>query len=173
MAFSIPSLKEIPAFYHNYILQIKDANPIYLLEKGKQQVVESFSRLSAEQWNYAYAPNKWTLAVLLQHLIDSEQVFAYRALRFSRLDATELPGFDENLWADKSTHLPYISKPESLLKQYQIQREHTLLLFQNMSHEALYFVGRANGNTMTANALAFIIAGHEAHHLQIIEERYF
>ena len=172
MIFKIPVLEEIPAFYHPYIQQIGLENPIALLSSQKEMVLSFFRELKTEQWNYAYAEGKWTLAVLLRHMIDSEQVFLYRALCFSRNDTTSLPGFDENLWAETTQNQDRLLQPKLLLTQYQLQRDLTLSFFESIEENSLQFNGMANGNSMNANSIAYIIAGHEAHHLKIIRERY-
>ncbi len=172
MIFKIPVLKEIPAFYHPYIQQIGLENPIVLLSSQKEMVLSFFRELKTEQWSYAYAEGKWSLAVLLRHMIDSEQVFLYRALCFSRNDTTSLPGFDENLWADATQNQKGLLQPKQLLAQYQLQRDLTITFYESLEEKALQFNGIANDNSMNANSIAYIIAGHEAHHLKIIRERY-
>jgi uncharacterized damage-inducible protein DinB len=140
------------------------------LDEHRMFFQQLISNLTEEQLNYRYDTGKWTIRQLVGHLIDSERIFAYRALRFARKDATELASFDENAYADASNASQLNIK--DLLKEHWIVRESTLLLFRSFDYKMLDYAGTASKNRMTVRALGYAILGHEMHHLQIIKERY-
>ena len=165
-----PPPAEYGHFYHGYIGQTEGDDSLEILTQNKSKVAGFFRSLPAEKWDYAYAPGKWTPKDLLLHLIDGERVFAYRALRISRGDTTELPGFDENVFAQNANAAG--RSPESLITEYEAVRESSLHLFRHMTDEAADRIGTASGFPASPLAIAFIMAGHENHHLRIIRERY-
>jgi uncharacterized damage-inducible protein DinB len=127
--------------------------------------------LSEAQALLRYAPGKWTPKQVLLHIADAERIFAYRALRFARADAQELPGFDENEYAASSEA---DDRPlADLLAEYQAVRAATLAFFSGLNAGQLDRAGRANGSPYTVRALLYLAAGHEAHHLNILRERYW
>jgi uncharacterized damage-inducible protein DinB len=165
-----PESGEYGSFYANYIQKAGTGNILLTLEDHLQRLPAFFKSLPAEKWEYRYAPGKWSIKDILQHLIDGERVFSYRALRIARGDATPLPGFDENQFAlaagaDQRS-------PTSLLEEYRAVRQATLLLLFQLSPAQWHQKGLASGHPVSVRALAFIIAGHEIHHLDIIRERY-
>src|SRR5690606_27112498 len=120
--------------------------------------------------DYRYAQDKWTIKEILLHLIDTERVFAYRAMCIARKDLTELPGFDQDAFVVHS-HANERSV-ESLLSEYRNVRMATVSLFDSFDLRGLEQIGVANGSDLSVRAIVFIIIGHENHHLQIIKERY-
>jgi hypothetical protein len=117
-----------------------------------------------------YADGKWTLKEMIGHMIETERVFAYRALSISRGDKTELPGMDQDKWMKDSN---YNSRSvANLCNEYLAVRTSTIHLFQNMTKEMINASGIASGVEFSVRALAFIIVGHELHHLEIIRENY-
>ncbi|HXO76938.1 MAG TPA: DinB family protein, partial [Puia sp.] len=113
---------------------------------------------------------KWTIREMLQHIIDAERVFAYRALTFSRQDASPLPGYDENSWA---VHAGGAGRRwKDMLEEFGVVRAATEYLYGSLSDEQLRFVGNANGRSWNGFTLGFIIPGHVAHHMKILQERY-
>jgi uncharacterized damage-inducible protein DinB len=123
-----------------------------------------------DKFDYQYALGKWTIKDILQHLIDSERIFAYRALRFARKDATPLPGFTEDDFANEAGGSERSIR--DLLTELAIVRESTLALFRTFSDEVLKRRGEASGTEMSVRALGFVIIGHQNHHQRIFEERY-
>ena len=118
----------------------------------------------------AYAPGKWSIKTVVQHCTDAERIFAYRALRIARGDATDLPGWDEQAYAPMSAA---DDRPlEQLLRELETVREATVTLFEGLPVEAWARVGRANGHPVSVRALAWITAGHLLHHLDILQDRY-
>ena len=154
-----------------YISQIPaDVNPLDALRQQPAEIHAIFGGLSEEQAEKGYAPGKWSLKEMLLHQIDTERVFAYRAMRFARGDSQDLPGFEQDDYVKYSgANLRAIA---SLLAEYDATRAATLALFSSFTEEQLNRRGTANGGPATVRALLFILPGHERHHLNIIRERY-
>jgi len=161
----------IPAeFYQPYLDLIKEDEIGSAQKKNTRQFRKFLKKIPSKKIDYAYAEGKWTIRESLQHVIDAERVFAYRALRLSRLDATPLAGFDENTWA---IHAGGATRQwDDLLQEFKAVRSATEYLFTSLSEEQLRFVGQASGRPQNAFTLGFLIPGHAAHHLRIIKERY-
>ena len=119
---------------------------------------------------YRYAVGKWTIKETLVHIMDTERIFAYRALRFARNDATALPGYEQD------DYVPFSRANErsiaDIFQEYSAVREATVTLFESFNEEEILRKGIANGNPASVRALAYQIAGHEMHHMKIIKERY-
>jgi len=161
---------EIPVYYRDYVNELQGASFIHKLRLQSEETPAFLKSLTAEQWEYAYAAGKWTLKEVILHLMDAERIFAYRALRFSRNDATPLPGFEENDYVPmcESTN----RTPKSIIDEYVALRQSTLSLFENFSETMLVRMGSANGQSISVRAIGMVISGHEMHHLKVIRERY-
>lgn len=123
-----------------------------------------------EKGLHRYAEGKWTIKEVLNHLQDVERVMAYRALRFSRNDKTDLPGFEENDYGpEANAHARTISQ---LADEMERLRRSTLDLFSSFSEEMMQRQGTANKKNVSVLALGYIIAGHEVHHFKLFNERY-
>ncbi|MDH5414042.1 MAG: DinB family protein [Flavobacteriaceae bacterium] len=169
---SILQENEYAPFYEPYIQAIL-ANNKTLLDNLFDTSSESLSllkNLPSEKLLFSYAKGKWTIKEIIQHLIDAERIMAYRALRFARTDMTELPGFDENNYVLSSNGNKRTIG--GLLKEMKLVRKTTILLFKNFEENDLMSLGVANGSNMSVRALGYIIAGHQLHHMKIIQERY-
>src|SRR5882762_6776370 len=166
----IPKSEIIPAeFYQAYLDLIKEEDIVKALEKNTRQFRKFLKRIPSKKRDYAYAAGKWTIREVLQHIIDAERVFGYRALRFSRLDSTPLPGFDENTWAIHSG--AFSRRWDDLLEEFKSVRSSSEYLFSALTEDQLKFVGQANGRPLNAFTLGFLIPGHAAHHMRILKER--
>ncbi len=163
-------LSEYNPFYKHYIDLVEDINLIDALEKGLKTNQTFFENLPDSKWDYQYAEGKWTPKDILLHIADTERVFAYRALYFSRSINAELKGFDENLFSENA--LASSKTVASLLQNYVSVRNATLSLFQSFNENQLKQLGKANGSIMSVRAAGFVICGHEKHHCNIITERY-
>jgi hypothetical protein len=119
---------------------------------------------------YRYGEDKWTVKEVINHMIDAERIFAYRALRFSRNDQTPLPPFDENLYAPEAN--AHNRTVQQLAKEMKRLRETTIDLFASMTPEMLQREGTASGKRLSVLNLGYIIAGHDIHHHKILHERY-
>ncbi len=160
--------------FQKYIQRYLDLIPFsdWLKEMGNSfdDTVAVYRSFTEEQGNYAYAEGKWTLKEVLQHIIDAERIYAYRALRFARQDKTVLPGWDE-----VSYGLTYDVKnrsTESLLQEFEAVRRSSVLFFTHLDVSQLSASGTANGNELSVELLGKLIVGHNIHHLNVIKERY-
>ena len=166
-----PAAGEFPAYASMYIGLIPEDGPVLdRLESLLTETEAVYRSLTAERLGWRYAPGKWTPREILLHLADDERIYGYRALRFARGDATELPGFEQDPYAAASG--AENRSLDSLLGEHAAVRAATLSLFANLPEEALTRRGVANGAPVTVRALAYHIAGHELHHLRVLRERY-
>lgn len=162
-----PAPDEAAPFYHGYIGLVPDGDLLATLER---QIDETAARLEGSDGAFRYAPGKWTVREVLAHMIDTERVFAYRALRFARGDETPLPGFDQDLFVD--TYDVSNRSVESLLDEFRGVRAATLSLLRGFDEAAWNRRGTASGHPMSARGAAWVIAGHERHHVAILRDRY-
>ena len=140
------------------------------LDDNLRATTEFIRSLPEAKLNYRYAEGKWTIKEILAHHIDDERIYAYRALRFARNDQTELPGFEQDDYAAESGANE--RSLDDLLEEFAFVRKSTIALFNSFDDRVLTRSGVANGNVMSVRAIAYHIAGHELHHVNIIKERY-
>lgn len=159
-----------PAYFHYYYDLVETNDLLQELVKNRTEVLLLLSQLSEEKMHRTYAAGKWTLAEVVRHVIDTERIFAYRAMRFSRFDATPLPGFDENQYIDNLREVRF-SKMH-LQREFECIRDSSLALFETTTPGQLHFEGNANGVPVTAEMIGYMIVGHTKHHLNIIRTRY-
>lgn len=153
-----------------YIAKAPDKKVTASIGSNTRAFKKFLKKLPAKKRHYAYAEGKWTIAELLQHMIDAERVFAYRALRLGRLDPTPMPGFDENQWATAANQTR--RRWKDMEEEFFAVRKSTELLFKHLNEQELLFTGTASNFPVNALALGFVIAGHVQHHMDIIHERY-
>ncbi len=166
------STKEYAPYFSRYI-EPTIANGRSLVENlidSQQNFEEALRDVPAEKHSFAYAEGKWTIKELIQHIIDTERIFCYRALCFSRNDKTSLPGFDQDLFIHEGNANDRAY--EALLDEMVAVRSATIHLFKSFSNEALERMGVGSGNNMSVRAAGLIISGHQNHHVQIVKERY-
>jgi len=167
----IPRSEIIPAdFYQSYIDLIKDNDFCEAIRKNTKQFRRLLESIPRKKYDYSYAEGKWTIRQMLQHIIDAERVFAYRALRLSRMDPTPLPGWDENAWAKHDGAAE--RRWKDLLEEFRSVRDSTQYLFDSLSDEQLRFTGTVRERPLNAFTIGFVLPGHVAHHMLILEERY-
>lgn len=164
------STAEYNPYYETYIKLAANKTLHDGLQDGYTVTTAFFESIPADKWDYRYEDGKWTIKEILRHIIDTERIFAYRALRFAREDKTPLPGFDQDTYILPTETLN--TSLQSLLDEYQSCRMATSIMFINFSDEMLKKIGEASNNPMSAGAAGFIIVGHEKHHCNIIRERY-
>lgn len=163
-------MTDFEKYIQRYLDLIPTENWIAEMRAASDKTLEFYNNLTDSQANFAYAPEKWSLKTLLEHLTDTEKIFHYRALRFARKDATELAGFNEEQYArNSSSHIQPLSV---LTEEFSINRQSSVLFFQKLSPEQLQCKGKANGNEISVATLGKLIVGHNIHHLHIIKERY-
>ncbi|QEC66306.1 DinB family protein [Panacibacter ginsenosidivorans] len=167
---SRPAAADSAEFYHRYINYTQGDSVKEIIANHSKEIYDFYNSLPEEKVNYAYAEGKWTIKQLLQHVIDAERIFTYRALRIARKDKTPLPGFDENAYAENDGSVNRTS--QSLKDEFNAVRTATDFLLNSFSETQLNERGTASDKSITANALCFIIYGHLLHHKLILEERY-
>jgi len=140
------------------------------LQNQLPEIKEFLSGITEQQSVYAYAEGKWTIKEVLQHMIDTERIFAYRALCFARKEAASLPGFEENDYAANSG--AKVRSWKSLAEEMVLLRDTTIRLFESFPAGAFEQSGIANQKPITVLAIGFIIPGHFTHHRNVIKERY-
>jgi uncharacterized damage-inducible protein DinB len=167
-----PAAYEYPnaPYFAEYLQFDADANLLEVLDQQTQQILAIYEPLTEQQANYAYAEGKWSFKQLLGHMVDSERIFAYRALAISRGEMQSLPGFDENQYMDQAGFEN--QSAGDVLTQYKTTRAATIALVQSFTQTQGNAIGLANGQKISARALAWMIAGHEKHHYNIIQARY-
>lgn len=161
---------EYAHFYANYIKKSGNEDLVSGLESSLNNTITFFKSIPENKLEYSYDVGKWTIKDIIQHLIDAERVFAYRALRFARQDKTPLPGFEENNYT-LAANANERSR-EELIKEYQIVRESTLMMFNSFNDDTLKLIGIASNSNMSVRAIGFVIIGHEKHHCEVIKSRY-
>lgn len=140
------------------------------LEVSLHNFIRFVQNIPMDKLDYRYAEGKWVIKDIIQHLIDSERVFAYRAMRFSRNDKTELPGFDENFYVDNANAEKRHMK--DLLTELSTVRQSTIQMFSSFNQEKLLRSGIASGHNVSVRALGFMTIGHQNHHMKVYQERY-
>ncbi len=161
----------VPEYAQGYLDKAGADDLLQALKKSTKRLKQALKSIPHKKWDYAYAEGKWPIRQLVQHMIDTERVFLFRAVWFSRNDPNPLPGFDENSWAAHAT--AKTRKPESLVDEMLTLRKSTEQFFKSLDEEALLRSGISNKNPIGVAAIGFITAGHTNHHIDILEERYF
>ncbi len=165
------SENEYSIFNATYIKAAGDVDLIEELEISLHDFIRFVQNIPMDKFDYVYAEGKWTIKEIIQHIIDTERIFAYRALRISRNDVTPLPGFDENFFSDNT-----IAKTRSiqdLLTELSAVRYSNLLLFKSFSEDQLLRSGVASDHPISVRAIGFMLIGHQKQHQKVFEERYF
>jgi hypothetical protein len=166
-----PPSGEYAPYYERYISLIEDNDILATLDRQRREMVLLLSGLSEEQGDFRYAPEKWSAKQVLGHVCDTERVFAYRALRISRGDATPMEGFEQDDYVKNGPFARHVIA--EVIEDYIAVRRATISLLRSLEEAAWSRRGVANKNEVTVRALAYTIAGHEAHHRRILEEKYF
>lgn len=170
MKWRRPADDEMEGHFIHYANLVRETDALQVLKDARQSSRALMFSLSLEQWDYSYGEGKWTIKEVWQHILDTERIFAYRALRIARNDQTPLPGFDQDEYI-----LPSKAKERSIagiIHEFDAVREATITLFEYMPQEAFDHTGTASNKKISARALAFIIAGHERHHVRGLIENY-
>ena len=165
-----PVAGEFNPYYQKYINLVPDDDVRALLRVQLGDTLALLRPLTEPQASFRYGPDKWSIKQVIGHLIDAERIFVYRAMRFARADQTQLPGFDENAYVpagefDQRTL-------ESLLRELEAVRAASAAFFHGLPPDAWTRVGVANNDAMSVRALAYVTAGHELHHREILQSRY-
>ena len=166
------SKTEYAPYFEQYIqlISMEEKSIIDNLESAQVAFNQLLHPVSEDKHSFSYAAGKWTLKEVIQHIIDTERIFCYRALCFARNDKTALPGYDQDLFAENDTanDRDYYE----LLEEMTILRKSTIQLYRSFSEAALLRVGMASNNAISVRALGYLFSGHQLHHLNIITARY-
>ena len=165
-----PGPDEFGDDYGRYVRLVPDGDVLATLERAGAELVSRLRSVPAELERHRYAPGKWTVREVVGHCADTERVFALRALWFARGDTAALPGFEQGDWASASN--ADARSLAELLDEWRAVRQATVLLFRGLDAAAARRRGVANGVGFTVRAIPWILAGHEAHHRKVLEERY-
>jgi len=157
-------------FYGPYIATLGDVELVEILKRQLENFPSFISSIPEDKFHYSYGEDKWTVTQVLVHILDTERVFQYRALRFARNDKTPLPGFDQDMFVSESKAENW--SREELIEDYRIIRKSTIALFEKFSDADLKRVGIASDSQMSVAALGFICCGHQKHHRNVLRERY-
>jgi uncharacterized damage-inducible protein DinB len=172
-AFAVarPQAGEYAPYYERYISLVQGEDILNTLDQQRRQTMLLLSCRDDDEGEFRYAPDKWSAKEVLGHVCDTERIFAYRALRIARADATPLAGFEQD---DYVRNGPFAQRPlADQVEDFIAVRRATLSLLRNLDEAAWVRRGIANKNEVSVRALAYIIAGHELHHRGILEEKYF
>ena len=165
-----PESDEYASFYERYLSLVPEGDVLDLLSRQAEDTQALLQPLSAERALHRYAPGKWSVTEVAGHLCDAERIFSYRALCFARGDKTPLPGFDEEAYTPQAGFdrrgLPHV------LAELRVLRQATVLMFRGLDEAAGQRRGTANGSPMSVRAAAYVIAGHERHHVGVLRTRY-
>jgi uncharacterized damage-inducible protein DinB len=165
-----PSSSEYAPFYAGYVGRVPDGDLRALLRSQIHDTIALLGALGDRDAEHRYAPGKWSVKEVVGHMADSERIMAYRALCFARRETKELPGFDENAYVE---HASFGRQSlAELLEGLRAVRDGTNHLFAHLDDDELARRGTANGREVSVRALAYIIAGHERHHVAVLQERY-
>ena len=165
-----PQSDEYAISLKKYIDVVPDGELVAILESQLKEWQRLLAPLSDEAGNFRYAPGKWTIKEVLGHVMDAERIFSYRLLRIARGDKTPLPGFEQDDYiktANSSSR-----RVKDLREEFEAVRRASLALVSSLDDKALKRTGTASGNPVSARAMAFVIAGHDRHHGQILREKY-
>lgn len=163
-------INEYSKFNATYINALENVELFEELEISLHDFIKFVQNIPMDKFDYSYSEGKWTIKEIIQHIIDTERIFAYRALRISRNDKTPLPGFEENDYAintdAKSRSI------QDLLSEFSAVRHSNILMFKSFSDEQLKRIGIASNHEVSVRALGFLLLGHVKHHQKVFAERY-
>ena len=165
-----PTETEYAAIYRGYVALVPETDIVGVLETQAEEIRRLLATVSPEKETYRYAEGKWSIRQVLGHLVDAERVFGYRAFCFSRGEQAPLPSFDENRYVDaaRSDSVPL----RELVEELVLVRQSNLVALRRLDAREWAQVGTASGKPVSVRALAWVMAGHPRHHLQILRERY-
>ena len=161
---------DYPAYYEGYIAMVPEGDLATTLEDQRAAVVDLLSATTEIQADFRYAPGKWSLKEVIGHITDTERIMGYRLLRIGRGDQTPLAGYDDEEYVRLAC---FESRPlAELVEDFSTVRRSTLSLIRSLPEAAWNRRGIANNGEFSVRAIAYIIAGHELHHMKIVKEKY-
>jgi len=165
-----PAPSEYAPFYADYIARVPEDDVLSAIELQSSDTQKLLSSLDETRAAFRYAEAKWSVKQVIGHVIDAERVFGYRALAISRGETQPLPGFDEKPYTEAAGYDAW--KLGDLGEMYALVRRATIVFFRNLPDAAWHRRGIASGSEVTVNAIAYMIVGHERHHVSVLRERY-
>ena len=165
-----PGPADYSLFSAHYVMSVKENDLPVALNKQQKPLLAFLNSIPEAKADYAYAEGKWTVKQLLQHMIDTERIFAFRALWIARNSKSPLTSFDENLFAAAAD--VQNRTIASLAEEMLTVRKTTEFLFNSFTGDDMAKKGKLNDHIVTVNALGYILVGHVTHHLQVYQERY-
>ena len=165
-----PAQDEYAHYYGNYVQLVPKQNIINTLNQQMHEFYTLINTIPGDKAFEVYEEGKWSIKQIVGHLVETERVFAYRALAMSRRDPSPLPGMDQDDYVKYSNYNSRTLK--NLANEYLAVRISNIHLFQNMTKEMLSLSGKASGYDFTVRSFPFIIAGHELHHINVINDKY-
>jgi hypothetical protein len=165
-----PSQEEYKPYFEKYIGLVPEGDILKILKKQIKEFEKVCKSISPKKSLYRYAPGKWTIREVIGHIVDTERVMAYRALSIARNGQNNLPGFDQDEFARRSNYNDV--KLQNIIDEFCAVRTSSIFLFNALSEEASKRSGIANNYLVSVRALAYIMAGHLIHHLNVIKEKY-
>lgn len=170
LKISRPEPDEFDAYFERYISLVAGGDILAALRNQNAETLDLLNKIDADKAAFRYAPEKWSVKELVGHLIDAERIFAYRALRIARGDRTPIEGYEQDDYIKNARFSA--CRLADLAEEFSFVRRANLLMFQNLSEAAWHRRGVANEREVTVRALAYMIAGHEIYHRNILKERY-
>ena len=165
-----PDSTEYAPFYAGYIELVPEDDVLSAIETQSSETQKVLSSIDEARASYRYAEGKWSVKEMFGHITDGERVFGYRALCISRGEEQPLPGFDEKEYTANANYDAW--KIGDLAEQYALVRRANIVMFRNLPPDAWTRRGIASNNPVTVRALAYMMVGHERHHLRVLRERY-
>lgn len=165
-----PASSEYPEWYDGYVQSVPEGDIVELMSEQLKEVAARLNEIDEEKSFYRYSEGKWSIKELLGHLIDTERIMTYRALRFARKDKTDIPQYDHNVYVETAgfDSIPF----DDMKKEFRFLRKATVMMFGNFTNEQFVEYGYSGGQKFTVRAKAYIIVGHVNHHLKMLRERY-
>ena len=165
-----PTETEYATFYRGYVALVPETDIVGVLEQQVEEIRRLAASVSTERESYRYAEGKWSIRQVLGHLVDGERIFGYRAFCISRGDQAALPSFDENEYVAgaRSDATPLVE----LVDELALVRRSNLVVLRRLDAREWARVGTASGKPVSVRALAWVMAGHPRHHLEVLRERY-
>ncbi len=165
-----PRFEEHGPYYERYVKRVPDGSILETLARQGEEMVALISGLSPEQARHRYAPDKWSVLDVVGHVMDTERIFAYRALRGARADETELPGYDESTYAPMARYTDRALL--DVVAEWKAVRAASIALFTGLPTEAWDRWVTANQNRISVRGIIWMLAGHELHHRNVLKEKY-
>ena len=170
MRIGRPAAGEYAPYFDRYVSRVPEDDALPVLERQRAELRAAFSGVSEAKGGFRYAPGKWSVRELLGHVIDTERIFAYRALCIARGETAPLPGFEQDPYVANAGHDRWTVA--ELLEDFDAVRRANVALLSHLDEAAVGRIGTSSGHPTSVRAIAYILAGHVRHHLGVLAEKY-